>query len=49
MLVAPLSVFWTIWGLIKLSRVKGGGVVENMNEMVMFGFQKLNKMRGGVS
>ncbi len=29
------------FGLRKLSRMKGGGVVEKMNEVVMFGFQKV--------
>jgi hypothetical protein len=30
-------------GLIKLSRVKGVGVVEKMNEVVMFGLQKVEQ------
>jgi hypothetical protein len=30
-------------GLIKLSRAKGGGVVKKMNEVVMFGLQKIEQ------
>jgi hypothetical protein len=30
-------------GLRKLNRMKGGGVVEEMNVMVMFGFQKVEQ------
>jgi hypothetical protein len=30
-------------GFKKLSRTKGGGVVEKMNEVVMFGFQKVEQ------
>jgi hypothetical protein len=30
-------------GLRKLTKTKGGGVVEKMNEVVMFGFQKVEQ------
>jgi hypothetical protein len=30
-------------GLLKLNRVKDGGVVEKMNEVVMFGLQKVEQ------